>query len=253
MRIPTSDRFSLQENQYHRPYHHLLDIEKSRFFDTLDWGLEYYGYVEFVINIAAGLDAKSIAEVGCGDGKILYELAKQFPEKQFFGYDLAEQSIAFAKAYGHSLSNLTFFCDDFKEAEQTFDLILCVETLEHIPNEEIPNFINNFSRRLNTGGKLLVSVPSVNLKLRDKHYRHYDVPLLSEQFSPHFEIEKHWFVHRTQSIYYSVLRFFLLNRFFALNYYPLRRRLMKIYKKHFQIAQENNGLHIIALLTKKHV
>lgn len=246
-------KFALQDNQYARPYHHFVSFQDGdeRFFDSLKWGLEYYGYISFIIERVKKIEFNNIAEVGCGDGKILYELSKQYSSKNFEGYDLSEKSIAFAKAYSYGFPNLSFYSKDFAEAEKQFDLILCVETLEHIPDEEVSDFLEVISKNMLPDAKLLLSVPSTNLKLHKKHYRHYDLPLLEDQTKKYFEIEKHWFVHNPHPTGSWFIRFLLYNRFFITNLPFLRKLLFKQYRKYYRLAPPNKGLHLIAVLTKK--
>ena len=67
------NKFKIQDSQYIKPYHHLLNLKNYSFFDVLSWRLEYYSYVSFIIEYFDKLNntnkIKNVAEVGCGDGK----------------------------------------------------------------------------------------------------------------------------------------------------------------------------------------
>ncbi len=246
-------KFKIQDLQYSKPYHHLVSFQENdeRFFDSLKWGLEYYGYVSFILELAQKKSFEQVAEVGCGDGKILFELAQKYPERKFEGYDLSEKSITFANAYAYGLPHLSFFAKDFKEAEGKFDLILCVETLEHIPDEETDSFLKTIYEKMNTNSNLILSVPSTNLKLHKKHYRHYDLQLLKKQTGKLFNMEEHWFVHNFQATGCLFTRSLLYNRFIIINLPSARRLLFSWYRKYYRIATPKTGLHIVAILKKK--
>ena len=99
----------------------------------------------------------------CGDGKKLCELAKKYQNINFEGYDLSKRAILFAKAFSYGLNNLKFFDYDFKYANQKYDVILCIETLEHIPDNEIQEFLNIIYNKLKNNGILILTVPTTNL------------------------------------------------------------------------------------------
>jgi len=176
------DKFEIQDNQYIKPYHHLLDLKKYKFFDVISWGLEYYSYVSFVIEyfekILKNKNIKNVAEVGCGDGKILLELAMRYEDILFEGFDLSKRAVLFANAFSYGFDNLKFFDHDFKNSKKKYDVILCIETLEHIPDDEINDFLKTINNNLKNDGILLLTVPTTNLKLHPKHYRHYNINLL---------------------------------------------------------------------------
>ena len=163
------NKFKIQDNQYVKPYHHLLNLEKCSFFDVLSWGLEYYSYVSFVIEhfqkLSKNKNIENVAEVGCGEGKILSELALRHKNILFEGFDLSKRAILFAKAFSYDLDNLKFFDCDFKNSKKKYDVILCIETLEHIPDNESDGFLEVIHNNLKDDGLLLLSVPATNLKL----------------------------------------------------------------------------------------
>lgn len=74
-----------------------------------------------------------VLDVGCGCGRALLKLAALFPNSQFLGYDLSEDTIALAnaEAYYRGLSNLRFQVKDaatLNEVEQ-YDLILTFDAI----------------------------------------------------------------------------------------------------------------------------
>jgi len=80
----------------------------------------------------------SVADVGCGVGGVIGSLADEVARVgvhvgRTCGFDMAESAIAQAKT---EFPWIEFFCENFCESEQRFDLILLMDVLEHIPDSE---------------------------------------------------------------------------------------------------------------------
>ena len=240
----------IQDDLYGRPYHHLVGFDKFRTNDFYYSGLEYYGYSNFILDLINKIKWQSIADVGCGDGKICLELNKTFPKSTIHGYDLNKQAIAFAKAFGHSKDNLKFFDKDFMEANQKYDLILLIEVIEHIPLKNMKKFMAVIEDKLNDNGRLIISVPSGNVPVIPKHHRHYDLYDIHCDISPHFKVKKFWLVHDFKSIRYKFLRTLLSNRYFVLNYRPLLDWIAKYYKRNLLHSNIDEGGHWIVIAKK---
>ncbi len=58
-------------------------------------------------------------------------------------------------------------------SNQTFQHIILLETLEHIPDDSEMTALREAHRVLCSDGTFIMSVPADNLPLRPKHYRHY--------------------------------------------------------------------------------
>ena len=232
------NKSEIQERKYEFPYHYIVDFKGYNNSKILPWGLEYYSYVSWIIDYVNKSNAKKIAEVGCGDGKILWELAKINPDKQFIGYDLSKKAIAFAKAFGYGIRNLQFHDKDFDNDKDKYDLILCVEVLEHIPDEKIAHFVENISDHLAKEGRLVISVPTKNVKLNPKHYRHYDLPLLKEHLKNFDLIDTHY-IYKNNIINKILLSLFDQMGFKKLELYIGKRILFNANKK--------NGTHIVSI------
>ncbi len=245
-------KFKIQEEQYQIPRHHLVTLDKKKFglHQQLSWGLEYYAYATEIIKEVIKLKPKNVADVGCGDGKILCELSKILKKSVLDGYDLSNKAILFAKAFSNEIKNLNFYCEDFKESKIQYDVIICMEVLEHIPDKEIMSFVKILSNKLKNNGKLIISVPSKNVPLHIKHYRHYDLDLLKKQSRDYFEIEKSYFVHKRNKIY-RLMNILLTNRIFILANSFLIRIILSVYNKFLRFAKPSNGSHLIVILKKK--
>ncbi len=244
-------KFRLQNNQYVKPYHHYVDFEELKIHEELGWGLEYISYVSEIKKLIKNTSYKKIAEVGCGDGKITLELAKENEEKTFEGWDLSKEAIYFAKAYGQYQKNLKFFDKNFSKSKTKYDAIVCVETLEHIPNEEIEQFIKTIQGHILKKGKFIITVPTTNLKLHPKHYRHYNINLLKKQTEKYFTIKNIKYVYNRKSIKTKLTNFMLINPLFILKNNKLRKTIINQFLKKHNKTKANKGSHLIVVLEKK--
>lgn len=133
--------------------------ERSYWFRRME--LEYYQYV---INIVSKLvaDANSIIDVGSADTPIL-EYFKWLPERY-----------ALDKRNPYSSKNVTGIKADFLkyEAQKRFDIALCLQVLEHIPDVE------TFARKLfEIADHVIISVPYNWDAESSKHHLHDPVDL----------------------------------------------------------------------------
>lgn len=245
------DKFKIQDSEYYKPYHHLVSFgENYKQWESTCYGLEYYSYVSRVIKHIQKLSTfKNIAEVGCGDGKILLELAKIYPEKHFDGYDLSERAILFAKAYSYGYNNLDFFKNDFAKTSKRYDLIICVEVLEHIHKLEIKEFVSKIYDKLDVGGRLLVTVPSTNIRyVPKKHYRHYTLEIL-EKHLKNFEFVLIEYIHKNNFLF-KVLNHIVENKLFIIKEKHINRIIKKLFVIFCIRANQSNGRHIL-IISKK--
>lgn len=64
-----------------------------------------------------------VADLGCGNGALLYYIHKQYPNLNLYGYDLTAQYIETARSF-EGLRDAQFFNQDIFQIQRTFDLIL---------------------------------------------------------------------------------------------------------------------------------
>ncbi|NQZ13987.1 MAG: class I SAM-dependent methyltransferase, partial [Alphaproteobacteria bacterium] len=171
--------FEAQDQQYMFPYHHIPSFQKdgsvSRIRD-LDWGFDYMACLYHAKKTIEGFKPSSILEVGCGDGAIIGAMDSAIARR--VGVDLSEKAIPFAKAF---FPQVEFSMLDASSMQEQFDAVMAIEVLEHIPDDGIHSFLQTLAARTKSGGHIYISVPSVNLPLYKKHYRHYDPALLKKQ------------------------------------------------------------------------
>lgn len=78
------------------------------------------------------LQPKSICEVGCGAGEILSQLHAELPGIRFHGYEISPQ--AYELSMGRRNEGLEFTRGDLLKTREKFDLLLCIDVFEHIPD-----------------------------------------------------------------------------------------------------------------------
>ncbi|RJR14932.1 MAG: class I SAM-dependent methyltransferase [Nitrospiraceae bacterium] len=79
------------------------------------------------------LPIKSVAEIGCGAGGVLAHLhQKMSDELEFHGFDIAPEAIFHAKK--RESQRLHFYNEDLLGMKTSFDLLLVIDVIEHIPD-----------------------------------------------------------------------------------------------------------------------
>lgn len=78
------------------------------------------------------LNPVTVCEVGCGAGEILNRLHAELPATNFFGYEVSPQAYEICSA--KTKERLQFRLGDLLETEERFDLLLCIDVFEHVPD-----------------------------------------------------------------------------------------------------------------------
>lgn len=100
----------------------------------------------------------NIADIGCGDGEMLREIAMMGRKKnlnlKLTGIDANPHAIALARELSQDFPEIDFltrniFSPEFQKLH--FDAILCTLTLHHFEDEKIIELIQNFYRMTNLG------------------------------------------------------------------------------------------------------
>ena len=117
------------------------------------------------IKSSVSLKGKKVLDVGCGGGILSESLANEGADVT--GIDQGDKVIQIAKLHAKESGvkikykhiNIEDFC---KNTDERFDVITCLEMLEHVPD---PNsIINTCSKLLKPGGKIFFSTINKNLK-----------------------------------------------------------------------------------------
>ena len=104
---------------------------------------------------------KSIIELGCHDAKTINLLT--YPPIRYLGLDanwekgieIASEKYSYFQNYEFKIIKNT---KKLKEINEKFDIAICLETLEHLPPEDLENYLNFLSNRFNN--YLFISIPN---------------------------------------------------------------------------------------------
>lgn len=147
-------------------YKEIFRIEKN------NWWYKARRHLLDLILKSLAHDYDVALDVGCCTGSNLSVLKKY--SKQVFGLDISAKAINFCKKLGY---NELLKCDFLTcKLEQKFDLILCMDFLEHVDDIKA---IKQIKRYLKKGGIFIFSVPAHNYlwninDLISKHLRRYE-------------------------------------------------------------------------------
>lgn len=85
------------------------------------------------------INRKSVSEVGCGSGQILFNLSKMLDsDVKYFGYDISPQAIEIANKHKSIIENTKKDNFSFKQIsvpDKKSDILICADVFEHISDE----------------------------------------------------------------------------------------------------------------------
>jgi len=147
-------------NKFNDLAHHWWDLDGE--FKTLHFVNPVR--MKFILD-HVNLADKTVIDVGCGGGILSESLAAA--GGLVTGIDLAPQSIEVADLHLYeSELSVTYECVDIEtkaaSMPEQFDVLTCMEMLEHVPNPEI--IIENCAKLLKPGGMAFFSTLNRNLK-----------------------------------------------------------------------------------------
>ncbi|MCB1017169.1 MAG: class I SAM-dependent methyltransferase [Acidimicrobiales bacterium] len=160
-------RRALQEEEYRLPHHWILRKH----------GLHNYLHKSDVMADlvrASGLTGGAALDVGCGDGRGTHELALRLGAGyRWTGVDFSGRAIAFARLMAPDLSFEVQDGEALAAADASYDLVVAREVIEHVPPPDVAAFVAELRRVLRPDGRLLVTTPTTNRRLPDKHFQHF--------------------------------------------------------------------------------
>ena len=175
----------IQEERYFLPYHY-IDIESDE--ANLLTLVVYKSRIRRVIEIITEYipHSKNLLDIGCGDGRFCYE-AKEIEYR--VGIDFSNRAIEWARMLNPDCLFHTEPISSLLHFREFFDTVVCIDTLEHIPFEEVHEFLAQMGQCIKPGGFAIFTIPSDYYPVEPKHYQHFSVETLSKALAPHFKIK----------------------------------------------------------------
>lgn len=159
------------EHGYKLPDHWVLH---ERHGDEL-FAMLHAAYVHRAIQIIKSSGAKTVLEVGCGDGWNCGQMVESGLD--VVGIDWSVRGIAYATAL---VPKASFLQTDVRSPEflekfpQQFDAVALIEVIEHIPPHDCVEAIRNIVKPLKRGGTFVLTTPSENFPNNNpQHYQHF--------------------------------------------------------------------------------
>ena len=124
---------------------------------------QYFNVYDKVLrHLHAGqYNRKKLIDVACGDGAGSAFIAEQFPNLDVLAVDIDKEIIEYAtKTYASRFDNLRYMAMSMVDIEDTADVVISLETIEHVERDVMLKFLEKVSSRmLKPGGKFVVSTP----------------------------------------------------------------------------------------------
>ena len=132
-----------------------------------DKSVDYFAHARKEILPLLPQHCGRVLELGCGSGATLGWLKQIQKADQTVGIEIAESAASAAKAHADEVYWADFERGDVTMPDRQFDVILCLDVLEHMVNPwgVVDRLVSLY---LKAGGTLIASVPNV---------RHYSVVL----------------------------------------------------------------------------
>lgn len=127
-----------------------------------------------------------ILDAGCGEGQLLLMVSKLIDSSnEFYGTDILDVALARAKDRMKDAHFSLQSLEDLNFADNSFDIIMCTEVIEHIPNYK--QVLEELKRILKSEGLLIISFPNEPLWTVSRFFlgrRPIKVPEHCNSFSP---------------------------------------------------------------------
>lgn len=98
------------------------------------------------------LQPATLCEIGCGAGEILSQLYSELPATLLSGYEISPQ--AFELCEQRRQERLNFFLGDLLATQEKFEMLLCIDVFEHIPN-----YLSFLEKLRDHGGYFIFHIP----------------------------------------------------------------------------------------------
>lgn len=115
------------------------------------------------------IEINTIADISAGTGKFLLEFQKRYSNKKFFGFEYSDKALELCRK---NCPDIPFEkMNLYEPINKKFDLVLCVDTLEHL--EYPAQAITNMFSMLNDNGYLFLVVPNGRYDTFEGHIHYW--------------------------------------------------------------------------------
>jgi len=104
---------------------------------------------------------KTILDIGCASGWFISKISKKFPKAKCYGVDIYDKGIRYAKKIYPKIEFKVADAHKIPYKENTFDLVICTEVLEHVDSPKSAMF--EIKRVLKEEGLAVIELDSGNL------------------------------------------------------------------------------------------
>jgi 2-polyprenyl-3-methyl-5-hydroxy-6-metoxy-1,4-benzoquinol methylase len=141
------------------PLHHNSKEGLNEFYSdrkTVESYLDFEFYDRVLNLLGTDYDGKRIADAGCGIGHLLRSIHERYQPASLTGYDFSEAGLEIARTVVPAATFHSF--DIYQGTNQTFDVVFCVEVLEHLlyPHKALKNIV----KMIAPGGAAVLTVPN---------------------------------------------------------------------------------------------
>lgn len=104
-------------------------------------------------------DTTAILDVGCNVGALIGELSRRHPQARLAGVEINATALEVARRNHPSADIRHSGAEAIPFPDASFDVVTCVEVLEHLPEPLRPAAFREMRRVLRPGGRLVMTVP----------------------------------------------------------------------------------------------
>lgn len=175
----------------------------------------YYGFkrkVPFYKSIIGltGIDltGKGVLDVSCGTGVLCEEISASYKPHPFYACDFSESCVNVTKSL--MIPNLLCSVHDiYDPIDRKFDVVYCIETIEHLLYPQIA--VKNILDALNRNGVAIITVPNGKLDTYEQHIHFWSIDswklfLSSSIDESVFTIETGFFHEHQMHLYARIVR-----------------------------------------------
>lgn len=159
----------------------LLNDGSRQYLETIDWtatwSVTQHLRLMMFAQFAKQNHAKKVLDVGFGENFLAQYMERLGFEGEYHGIDLNQEYVDAANSTDTSIK-AKFEHKGLDEVDETYDLIILGELVEHLEQDDVKDFLKKCKEKLNEGGTILISTPNkINGKINwpDDHADEFEL------------------------------------------------------------------------------